>query len=80
VADRTNPGDKRAGIPCTAAVRDQVKAHKAELRRVLNRRATVGEIVGAWASGVPLWETAAMLDAYRPPEDSNESDSGDDGE
>jgi hypothetical protein len=75
MAERTN-GPERASIPCTPAVKAQLRDYKEALHSTLNRRATVGEIVGALLSGVPLWQADAMLSAYRPQQrDSTSADS-----
>lgn len=47
-------------------LRDQLNQYKSELYRVLKRRATQAEILGAMLNGVPLWQADAMIQAYRP--------------
>jgi hypothetical protein len=62
------------------AVKDQLVAYKTALHKDLNRRASMGEIVGALLSGVPLWQADAMLSAYKPqgkPWDDPENADGD---
>ena len=74
MAERTN-GPDRAQIPCTPTVKAQLRDYKAALKQEMGRRATMGEVVGALLSGVPLWQADAMLNAYRPQqEDSTDTD------
>lgn len=59
------------------AARDQLKTYQAALQADLGRRATLGEIISAMCSGVPLWQAVAMLDTYRPRADPGSSQSTD---
>lgn len=63
----------KVSVEVPTAVREDLNAYIGELHAVLNRRASQGEIIGAMVAGVPLWQVAAMLDAYRPRDDPGSS-------
>ncbi len=72
MARRTNPLE-RGPIDVPREVRDQLNAYKDELLRVSRLRPTSGELLSALLSGGPVWQAAAMLNAYRPKVDLGEN-------
>lgn len=75
MADRTKRED-RTTIEVHVDVREQLTEYKAALKRQLRLRPTSGELISALLSGVPVWQAAAMLDAYRPIDDHGSGDAG----
>jgi hypothetical protein len=65
VSDRTDQ-KPTVQLEVPRELRDQLNQYKSELYRVLKRRATQAEILGAMLNGVPLWQADAMIQAYRP--------------